>query len=115
MLRGSPVLTVAVVVLVVLTILALRLGWEAAGPSAGRCSLSRSPSLGAAARDAALKHEDDAREGGPVGHAGPAALRLGMLLGQEWFDNFPQLVAYQLFSHAGKGSSGYGAGFARRF
>src|SRR5215216_1287992 len=50
-------------------------------------------------RDAALEHEDDATQSGPVVHAGSTAFGLGRLLRQKRFDNFPQLVTYQLFSH----------------
>src|SRR5215218_7372280 len=50
-------------------------------------------------RDAALEHEQDAGERRPVVHAGPAALGLGRLLGQQRLDHFPQFVRNEFFSH----------------
>ncbi len=51
-------------------------------------------------RYATLKDEQYPRERRPVVDAGPAALGLRWLLGQERLDNLPQLVSYQCFSHA---------------
>src|SRR5215207_4459905 len=49
---------------------------------------------------AALQDEQDAAEGGPIVDAGPAALRLRLLLGQQRFYHFPQFVRNEFFSHA---------------
>src|SRR3712207_3174164 len=48
---------------------------------------------------AALEDEQDPGEGGTVVDAGPAAVGLGRLFGQQWLNYFPQLVGNKWFSH----------------